>query len=208
LVGTTAGYIGYENGGRLTEYVHHNPSCVVIFDEIEKAHPDVHNLLLQIMDDGCLTDGQGRRVDFTNTIVVLTTNQGSADNKRSMGYLNDRTVQSNYAESIKKAFKPEIIARLDEVLVFNDIDEKTSKQIIWSSVNKIIAALKDQNIGLTVEETVVDYLHKIVSADQSHARAVQGSVQKHLTTPISKLMLKHRPKTIKASVEGGEIKIN
>lgn len=208
LIGTTAGYIGYENGGRLTEYVHHNPSCVVIFDEIEKAHQDVHNLLLQIMDDGCLTDGQGRKVDFTNTIVVLTTNQGSADNKRSMGFINDKTAQSNFTESIKKAFKPEIIARLDDVFVFNDIDEKTSKQIIWCAVDKIISALKDQNIVLTVEEPVVDYLHKIVSADQSHARAVQGSVQKHLTTPISKLLLKQRPKAIAVSVESGEIKIN
>lgn len=125
-----------------------------------------------------------------------------------MGFLNDKTVQSNYAESIKKAFKPEIVARLDEVLVFNNIDEKTSKQIIWCAVNKIIAALKDQNIVLTVEENAVDYLHKIVSADQSHARAVQGSVQKHLTTPISKLMLKQRPKAISVSVEGGEIIIN
>lgn len=207
LIGTTAGYIGYENGGRLTEYVRHNPSCVVIFDEIEKAHPDVHDILLQIMDDGCLTDGQGRKVDFTNTIVISTTNQGSAENKRSVGFLNDRTTQSVYTESIKKVFKPEIIARLDDVLVFNNIDEPTSKQIIWSSVNKIISALKDQNVSLTLEESVVDYLHKIVSADQSHARAVQGAVQKHLTTPISKLILKQRPKAISVSVEGGEIKI-
>lgn len=208
LIGTTAGYIGYENGGRLTEFVKHNPSCVVIFDEIEKAHPDVHNLLLQIMDDGCLTDGGGYKVDFTNTIIILTTNQGSADNKRSMGFINDRTAQSNYAESIKKAFKPEIIGRIDEVLVFNDIDEKTSKLIIWDSVNKIIAALKDQNISLTVEEPVVDYLHKIVSANQSHARAVQSSVQKNLTTPISKLLIKQRPKVIIASIENGQIKIS
>jgi ATP-dependent Clp protease ATP-binding subunit ClpC len=208
LIGTTAGYIGYENGGRLTEFVKHNPSCVVIFDEIEKAHPDVHNLLLQIMDDGCLTDGGGYKVDFTNTIIILTTNQGSADNKRSMGFLNDKTVQGNYAESIKKAFKPEIIGRIDEVLVFNDIDEKTSKLIIWDSVNKIILALKDQNILLTVEEPVVDYLHKIVSENQSHARAVQSSVQKNLTTPISKLLIKQRPKAIIASIEGGLIKIN
>jgi ATP-dependent Clp protease ATP-binding subunit ClpA len=160
------------------------------------------------MDDGCLTDGGGYKVDFTNTIIILTTNQGSADNKRSMGFLNDKTVQGNYAESIKKAFKPEIIGRIDEVLVFNDIDEKTSKLIIWDSVNKIILALKDQNILLTVEEPVVDYLHKIVSENQSHARAVQSSVQKNLTTPISKLLIKQRPKAIIASIEGGLIKIN
>jgi len=208
LIGTTAGYIGYENGGRLTEFVKHNPSCVVIFDEIEKAHPDVHNLLLQIMDDGCLTDGQGYKVDFTNTIIILTTNQGSADNKRSMGFLNDKTVQTNYSDSIKKTFKPEIIGRIDEVFVFNDIDEKTSKLIIWDSVNKIILALKDQNINLTVEDSVVDYLHKIVSSNASHARAVQSSVQKNLTTPISKLLIKERPKVIVASMENGQIKLN
>jgi ATP-dependent Clp protease ATP-binding subunit ClpC len=208
LIGTTAGYIGYENGGRLTEFVKHNPSCVVIFDEIEKAHSDVHNLLLQIMDDGCLTDGGGYKVDFTNTIVVLTTNQGSADNKRSMGFLNDKTTQSNYAESIKKAFRPEIIGRIDEVLVFNNIDEKTSKQIIWQSVNRVILALKDQNVILTIEDAVVDYLHKLTNSDAAHARAVQSSVRKHLETPIAKILTKDRPKKITALIDGGEIKIN
>ena len=160
------------------------------------------------MDDGCLTDGQGYKVDFTNIIIILTTNQGSADNKRSMGFLNDKTVQTNYSDSIKKTFKPEIIGRIDEVFVFNDIDEKTSKLIIWDSVNKIILALKDQNINLTVEDSVVDYLHKIVSANASHARAVQSSVQKNLTTPISKLLIKERPKVIIASMENGQIKIS
>lgn len=208
LIGTTAGYIGYENGGRLTEFVKHTPSCVVIFDEIEKAHPDIHNILLQIMDDGCLTDGHGYKVDFTNTIIILTTNQGSADNKRSMGFLNDRTTQNNYAESIKKAFKPEIISRLDEVFVFNDIDEKTSKQILWSAVKRVISVLKEQNISLTVEESVIDYLHKDVNSSASHARAVQSSVRKNLETPIAKLLIKERPKVIVASMESGKIKIS
>lgn len=207
LIGTTAGYIGYEAGGRLSEYVKHNPSCVVLFDEIEKAHPDVINLLLQIMDDGCVTDGQGYRVDFTNTIIVMTGNVGSGDNKRSMGFLNNKTADETYTNAVKKNFRPEILARIDEIIVFNEIDDKTAKMIVWDSVNRVIAALKEQNINLTVDDSVVDYVHALAKQQESHARNVQALVRKNLETPLSKLLLKNKPKQITAKMQNGRLEL-
>ena len=200
LIGTTAGYIGYEAGGRLTEFVKHNPSCVVLFDEIEKAHPDVVNLLLQIMDDGCLTDGQGYRVDFTNTIIVMAGNIGSTDNKRSMGFHNNKTNDEVYNSAVKKNFKPEIIARIDEMIVFNEIDEKTAKMIVWDSVNRVVSNLKDQAIILTVDDSVVDFIHELAKSQEAHARNVHALVRKNLETPLSKLLLKNKPKKLTAKM--------
>lgn len=208
LIGTTAGYIGYESGGRLTEFVKHNPSCVVLFDEIEKAHPDVVNLLLQIMDDGCATDGQGYRVDFTNTIIVMAGNIGATDNKRSMGFHNTKTNDEVYNSAVKKNFRPEIIARIDEMIVFNEIDEKTAKMIVWDSVYRVVANLKEQQITLTVDNSVVDFIHELAKTQEAHARNVHALVRKNLETPLSKILLKSKPKKLTAKMIENKLEIS
>ncbi len=207
LIGTTAGYIGYESGGRLSEFVKHNPSCVVLFDEIEKAHPDIINLLLQIMDDGCITDGQGYRVDFTNTIIVLTGNIGSNENKRSMGFHNSKTNDETFNTAVKKNFKPEIIARIDEVIVFNEIDEKTAKMIVWDSINRVISSLLERDILLTVEDSVIEYIHTLAKQQEAHARNVQALVRKNLETPLAKLLLKSKPKKVTAKILNNKLEL-
>lgn len=209
LIGTTAGYIGYESGGRLTEYVKHNPSCVVLFDEIEKSHPDVLNLLLQIMDDGCLTDGQGYKVDFTNTIIILTTNIGATSNKSSMGFVQtqDKVVENKdaYLLEVKKHLKPELLGRIDGTIVFNDIDEKTCKSIIQERLNHVVSCLKEQNVSLTIDNSVLDYIYNI--AKGNHARKIQSIVTKELEVPVSKVIIKSRPNVLVAKIENNKLSI-
>jgi len=207
LIGTTAGYIGFESGGRLSEFVKHNPSCVVLFDEVEKAHPDVINLLLQIMDEGCITDGQGYRVDFTNTIIVMTGNVGSGENKRSMGFHNSKTNDETFNAAVKKNFKPEIIARIDEVIVFNEISEKTAKLIVWDSINRVIDAMKGRDIILTVEDSVVEFIYVAAKNQEAHARNVQALVRKILETPLAKLLLKNKPKKVTAQMAENKLQL-
>jgi ATP-dependent Clp protease ATP-binding subunit ClpC len=194
LIGTTAGYVGYENGGRLTEFVKHNPSCVVLFDEIEKADRSVHNLLLQIMDDGYLTDGQGFRVDFTNTIVILTTNSGSEPPK-SMGF-NVEPSNDHHEKAAKKDFAPEFRARVDEIVVFKDMDDKMMTSILSKFINQSLEKLKESGVSVTIEESVKNLLLKEVKSQGSHSREIQTTVRRKLDVPLAKFIINNRPKTI------------
>lgn len=199
LIGSTAGYIGYENGGRLTEFVKNNPSCVVLFDEIEKAHQDVCNLLLQIMDDGYLTDGQGSRVDFTNTIVVLTGNVGATGQKSSMGF-NQGDAKTEKTEHFNKAinghFKPEFIARVDEVIVFNPVDDTMMRQILNKSLEVTKENLRAQKIVLHIGDCLFEHLFTKVKREESHARNIQATVRRELDIPLAKFIVKERPEKI------------
>ena len=201
LTGAPPGYIGHEDGGRLTEYVKNNPNCVVLFDEIEKAHPDIANLLLQIMDDGCLTDSKGYRVDFTSSIIIITGNIGSGEKKVSMGFHNQIAEGESYKVALKKHFRPEFLARLDDPIVFNELDEKTMLQILWDSLNNTIKNLEKQKTTLTVDQSLVDYLLKQAKDQDSHARNIQTIVRKTLETPLAKRILKDKPKEITAKIE-------
>lgn len=200
LTGAPPGFIGYEGGGKLTEYVKHNPSSVILFDEIEKAHPDVANILLQIMDDGCLTDAQGYRVDFTNTIIIITGNIGSGTQKKSMGFHNKMEEGENYLNEIKKHFRPEFLARLDDPIVFNELDNKAMLQILNDSLNKTKENLKTQKITLTIEPCLVNYLLEEAKAQNPHARNIQAIVRKTLEIPIAKKIMKDKPSIITAKI--------
>jgi len=207
LTGAPPGYIGHDDGGRLTEYVKNHPSSVILFDEIEKAHPDIANILLQIMDDGCLTDSKGYRVDFTNSIIIITGNIGSNEKKISMGFHNQIAEGENYKTALKKHFRPEFLARLDDPIVFNELDEKTMLQILWDSLNNTIRNLEKQKITLTVDQSLVDYLLKQAKDQESHARNIQSIVRKTLETPLAKRILKDKPKQITAKIENGKLEL-
>lgn len=207
LTGAPPGYIGFDNGGKLTEYVKNNPSCVVLFDEIEKAHPDIANLLLQIMDDGCLTDSAGYRVDFTNTVVIITGNIGSGEKKTTMGFHNQMEEGENYKIALKKHFRPEFLNRLDDPIVFNELDEKTMLQILWDSLNTTVKNAAKQKIVLTVDQSFVDYLLKQAKNQDTHARNIQKLVEKNLNIPLSKRILKDKPKEITAKIKNEKLEL-
>lgn len=205
LIGTTAGYVGYENGGRLTEFVKHNPSCVVLFDEIEKADRSIHNLLLQIMDDGYLTDGQGFKVDFTNTIIILTTNSGSEPPK-SMGF-NVQPSTDHHEKAAKKDFAPEFRARVDEIVVFKDMDDKMMASILDKFIGQSVEKLKDSGMTVIIEDSVKSLLLKEIKSQNSHSREIQTTVRRKLDIPLAKFIIDKRPKMITVKVENNKIEL-
>jgi len=206
LIGTSAGWVGYGDGGRLTEYVKNNPSCVVLFDEIEKCDRDILNILLQIMDEGYLTDGQGQRIDFTNTIVCMTSNLGSETATQSMGFVNTKANGERFLDAVKKGFPPEWIARLDEIVAFNDMSEKMLSQIIEKSLKSV----KDKlfpNIAVTIHENVQNELLKKLKNQDNDARNVQATVRREIEIPLAKFIVDKGQKTIIIKVENNKIEI-
>src|SRR5690606_19913888 len=143
LIGAPPGYVGYDEGGQLTEAVRRKPYSIILFDEIEKAHPEIFNVLLQVLDDGRLTDGQGRTVDFKNTIIIMTSNIGS---EFLLGDAKDG--QEKVMDLIKKSFKPEFLNRLDEIIIFNALGFKVQVEIVRKMLNELEERLKAQNINV------------------------------------------------------------
>lgn len=191
LIGAPPGYVGYEEGGQLTEAVRRKPYSVVLFDEIEKAHYDVFNLMLQILDDGRLTDGQGRTVDFKNTVVIMTSNVGS---QRILEYKG--TSGAGY-ESMKKAvleelgrnFRPEFLNRIDEIIVFHALNEEHLKQIIEIHLDRVRKRLEDRHISLELTDAAKSYLVRIGYEPAYGARPLKRAVQKEVETPLGRLLL-------------------
>ena len=185
LVGAAPGYVGYEEGGQLTEAVRRKPYSIVLFDEIEKAHPDVFNILLQVLDDGRLTDGQGRTIDFTNTIIIMTSNLGSE-------YLlqgNDEENQKKVKELLKHTFKPEFLNRIDEIVMFNSLSENVVDQIVMKFLNLTKKRLADKEINFTYDNNAVKYIHKHSYDPIYGARPIRRYVQSAVETPLAKKIL-------------------
>src|SRR5256714_7320148 len=161
LLGAPPGYIGYEEGGQLTQAVRRRPYCVILFDEIEKAHHDVFNVLLQVLDDGRLTDGQGRTVDFKNTIVIMTSNVGSQRilqfKGSQIGEVYDR-MKDAVTDELRKQFRPEFLNRVDEIIVFHALREEHLKKIIDIQLARLRERLADRNITLTLTDAAKDHL--------------------------------------------------
>ncbi len=184
LVGAPPGYVGYDEGGQLTEAVRRNPYSIVLFDEIEKAHRDVFNILLQILDDGRITDSQGRTVDFKNTIIILTSNLGSE-------YILDKEENSEelVMEAVRHTFKPEFINRLDEIIVFHSL----SKDVVYDILDKIISEieyrLRDQKIKITLTENAKDYIIDQSYDENYGARPIKRYVSRHLETLIANKLI-------------------
>ena len=199
LIGAPPGYVGYDEGGQLTEAVRRRPFRVVLFDEIEKAHPDVFNVLLQIMEDGRLTDGQGRTVDFRNTLVIMTSNLGNSDNAREpVGFLRDtddrdesHRVRASIDDAMKRTFRPEFLNRIDDIIVFDPLTKEQIHQILDLIVAEVQARLLDHGVTIELTEAAKDWLAGEGYDKVFGARPLRRAVQRHLENPLSKLILAH-----------------
>ena len=190
LIGAPPGYVGYEEGGQLTEAVRRRPYAVILFDEVEKAHPDVFNVMLQILDDGRVTDGQGRTVDFTNTILILTSNIGSASILDLAGDpARHAEMERRVNEALRAHFRPEFLNRLDESIIFHSLKQEELRQIVDLQVKRLAQRLEDRKLGLNLDAAALDWLAAVGYDPVYGARPLKRAIQKELETPIAKAIL-------------------
>ena len=190
LIGAPPGYVGYEEGGQLTEAVRRRPYAVILFDEVEKAHPDVFNVMLQILDDGRVTDGQGRTVDFTNTILILTSNIGSASILDLAGDpARHAEMERRVNEALRAHFRPEFLNRLDESIIFHSLKQTELRQIVDLQVKRLAQRLEDKKLGLNLNAAALDWLAAVGYDPVYGARPLKRAIQKELETPIAKAIL-------------------
>ena len=204
LVGSPPGYVGYEEGGQLTEKVRRKPYSVLLFDEIEKAHPDVFNILLQILEDGRLTDSQGRTVDFRNTVIIMTSNVGARliTEPKRMGFstgvenvektYND--MKNNVMGELKKSFRPEFLNRIDEIIVFHPLEEEHLKKIVALMINNLAKRLEQNSINIEVSEDAIDLLAKKGTDQVYGARPLRRAIQSMVEDKLAEEMLEGRVK--------------
>jgi ATP-dependent Clp protease ATP-binding subunit ClpB len=185
LIGAPPGYVGYEEGGQLTEAVRRRPYSVILFDEVEKAHPDVFNVLLQILDDGRLTDGQGRTVDFRNTIIIMTSNIANEIVSRMDSPEISESVREVILGELKKFFRPEFINRIDEIIVFRKLNKDDIKKIIDIQIERINARFADKKIKVVFDESIKEYLVKVGYDETFGARPLKRAIQKEILDKIA-----------------------
>jgi len=189
LIGAPPGYVGYEEGGVLTEAVRRRPYQVVLFDEVEKAHADVFNVLLQVLDDGRLTDGQGRTVDFTNTLIILTSNLGSQYLANLAEDEDVEKVESQVMEVVRGHFRPEFLNRLDEIILFHRLGQKHMGPIVDIQVSRLQQLLDDRKIKLELSEAARAWLGRVGYDPVYGARPLKRAVQKYLQDPMADAIL-------------------
>lgn len=205
LIGAPPGYVGYDQGGQLTEVVRRRPYSVILFDEIEKAHPDVFNVLLQVLDDGRLTDGQGRVVDFTNTIIIMTSNLGSESILR-----DPKNAKSEVMEAIAHTFKPEFINRIDEIVVFNPLGKEEVRRIVHLQLEALSSRLEKKNIHFSWTPEVEDYCAEVGFDPSFGARPIRRCIQNEIENELSRAILSgavSREGNVTASLKDGKIAI-
>ncbi len=197
LVGTAPGYVGYEEAGQFTEMVRHRPYSVILFDEIEKAHPDVFNLLLQVLDDGHLTDGKGRKINFKNTIIIMTSNLGSQhiQKMQTIGF-SDHTLDQDYQatkdrvmESLKDFFRPEFLNRLDEIIVFDVLPKEIVREIVKVQIDRVVKRMHAKNIILDIKPAAIDYLAEKGFDPQFGARPLNRLIQNTVLNKMATLII-------------------
>lgn len=192
LIGSPPGYVGYDEGGQLTEKVRRRPYSVILFDEIEKAHPDVFNLLLQILEDGRLTDAQGRTVYFDNTVIIMTGNAGTTHKSQALGFANSDSVQ--YKEKVKDAlkdvFRPEFLNRVDDIIVFSKLSREEIRQIIDLMIEEVRKELKEKDIDIYVSDEVKDFILEKGFDEKYGARPLRRAIQRYIEDEIAELYLK------------------
>ena len=211
LIGAPPGYVGYDQGGSLTEAVRRRPYQVILFDEVEKAHPDVFNIFLQILDDGRLTDGQGRVVDFKNTIIILTSNLGSEFIQANKSDKLDERTKEKVMEVVKKSFRPEFVNRLDDIIVFDRLQKEEIKEIVKIQVNNLKNILKDKNLTFSISDNAVEWLANKGFDQEYGARPLKRAIQKYIQNPIANLILDMKDKKldqIKIDVDGDQLVLN
>jgi len=217
IIGAPAGYVGYEEGGNLTETVRHRPYSVLLFDEVEKAHPEVFNILLQVLDNGHLTDAKGRVVNFRNTVIILTSNIGSEhiDRMSRMGFSTDTSAGADYEhakdkvmDSLKDFFRPEFLNRLDEILLFNILEPKVVHEIAGMQIDVVKKRLEEKEIKLTVTKDVIEYLAKEGYDPHYGARPMKRLIQHKILTPVASMIVTNGVKeggSVAVSMKKGEV---
>lgn len=202
LVGAPPGYVGYDEGGQLTEAVRRKPYSVILLDEIEKAHPDVFNILLQVLDDGRLTDSQGRVVDFKNTVIIMTSNLGSQAimNSKSLGFtsvddedtkaeVDYETMKGKVMDNLKKAFRPEFLNRIDDIVVFHPLTADELKQIVGIMTNDLRKRLADRDLTLEFSDAALTELAKDGYDPEYGARPLRRTIQNKIEDPLADALL-------------------
>ena len=197
LIGSPPGYVGFDEGGQLTEKVRRKPYSVLLFDEIEKAHPDVFNILLQILEDGILTDSQGRKVDFKNTVIIMTSNIGArliTEKKSSFGFVSNSenandNIKDKVLSELKNAFKPEFLNRVDDIIVFTKLDKNAIKQIAENMLENLKTRLRNIEINIEFTEGVIDFLAEKGFDDIYGARPLRREIQRSVEDPLSEKIL-------------------
>ena len=192
LIGAPPGYVGYEEGGYLTEAVRRKPYSVILLDEVEKAHPDVFNVLLQVLDDGRMTDGQGRTVDFKNTVIVMTSNLGSGEIQQMQANAQPEAIKDAVMEQVKAHFRPEFINRIDEIVVFNALDDEAIKSIAKIQVVKLAERIAAQDITFEVTPAALEAIAQAGFDPVYGARPLKRAVQDKLENPVARLLLEGR----------------
>jgi len=217
LIGAPPGYVGHEEGGNLTEVVRHRPYAVILFDEIEKAHPEVFNILLQVLDNGRLTDAKGRVVNFKNSIIVMTSNIGAQyiDRMQKIGFASEKGEEENYDEAKKKVtntlkdyFRPEFLNRLDDIIIFDILSKSAIKDIVKIQVDIVKERLEQKEIKLEVSDDVLEYLSKEGYNPQYGARPLKRLIQNKILTPVASLMVSKGIKkggSVSVSMKGSEL---
>ena len=216
LIGSPPGYVGYDEAGQLTEKVRRKPYSVILFDEIEKAHPDVMNMLLQVLDDGRLTDSQGRTVNFKNTVIIMTSNVGAKliTDKKTLGFIEEKEngekeyqdIKKDVMGELKKEFKPEFLNRIDEIIVFHKLEDNQIRKIVDIMLNNVAKLLKEQGIKLTVDENAKDLVAKKGTDKTFGARPLKRAIQTTVEDKIAEAMLDGKiKKEAKVTVQDDEI---
>jgi len=209
LIGSPPGYVGHEEGGQLTEKVKRNPYSVVLLDEVEKAHPDIFNILLQVFEDGHLTDGLGNRVNFKNTIIIMTSNIGARfiQKKASLGFQSsdsgaiDKNVNDMVLGEVKRTFNPEFINRIDEIIVFEALTDDDLRRITSLLVEQLNTNLADRRMKINVSPEVIDWIIDITCKDRSYgARPLRRAIQRYVEDPLSEEL-------IRGNLRGGDIEV-
>ncbi|MFM1872230.1 MAG: hypothetical protein RL398_1652, partial [Planctomycetota bacterium] len=216
LIGAPPGYVGFEQGGLLTEAITKHPYAVLLLDEIEKAHPDIFNMLLQIMEEGRLTDSFGRHIDFRNVVLIMTSNIGANLIKNSTGLGFGKSGKEQGADKmremiqgeIERHFRPEFINRLDEIVVFNQLTRDDMQRIVENELAKVNKRMKQKGHELAVDQSVIDWLIEKSFHEDFGARPLKRGIEKHLEDPLSEQILRgelETPYHIKATIKDGEV---
>ena len=217
LNGAPPGYVGYEEGGELTEKVRNKPYSVLLFDEVENAHPDIFNVLLQVLDDGVLTDSKGRKVDFSNTIIIMTSNLGATSlrDDKTVGFgardirFDQENMEKRMFEELKKAYRPEFINRIDEKVVFHSLSSQDMQEVVKIMVKPLIASLAEKGVGLKLQASALKLLSQHGYDPEMGARPLRRTLQTEVEDKLAELLLKgelEAGKTLKIGVKAGQLK--
>jgi ATP-dependent Clp protease ATP-binding subunit ClpB len=207
MIGAPPGYVGYEEGGQLTEAVRRRPYSVVLFDEIEKAHAEVFNLLLQILDDGRLTDGHGRTVNFRNTVIIMTSNVGSQWIK-DLGGRDDEAMRARVMEALQEHFRPEFLNRVDDVIIFHSLSREQLVQIVDIQLRRLQSLLAERHIELEVTQAAKLHLAEVGYDPVYGARPLKRAIQRELQDPLAIRLLRSEfgeGSTVRVDARGGEL---